>query len=164
MPSSDKLARELLDFVTDGGSKDTYGRTIPGAPNPNLIAELFIREMQAVVDDLRASGHIEEAAVSTLRDLRLAFSTSIRNETHIYISYERSLSRQSYYPTEYPGGIDNLVLLYDRGYRAKDYVYSGEKRSMIARSGTGHIQTAINNFMAKYGAEYGVIGVDNLME
>lgn len=69
------------------------------------------------------------------------------------------LSRESLEPERY-GGIDNIIVLFEKGYTAKGQVFGewhGEMvKSLTHRDGLGFIENAVSDFNARY-ASLGVV-------
>lgn len=71
---------------------------------------------------------------------------------------EESLRRESLYPEKYPEGLNDIVLLFTKGYTASNYVhgvwknssYSGEIVGRISRPPDDFLQKAVDEFNAKY--------------
>lgn len=69
------------------------------------------------------------------------------------------LSRESLVPERY-GGIDNIIVLFEKGYTAKGQVFGEWHGQMVGslthRDGLGFIENAVNGFNARY-APLGIV-------
>lgn len=69
---------------------------------------------------------------------------------------EEALKRESLYPEKYPDGLGDLVLLYSRGYDARDYVHGYNRKkgrymwSIRHRPANTFLEKAIQEFNNKY--------------
>lgn len=68
--------------------------------------------------------------------------------------------RPSLNPAKY-GGVDNIVALFNNGYKASDYVYGNwhgnRVRSTISRPGLNFMQEAVSDFNGGYGAANDIV-------
>lgn len=70
------------------------------------------------------------------------------------------LKRDSLYKEGYPDGVDNIINLFDKGYKAKRYAYgywatAGMRiRSKLTRPPIHFMSDAINDFNSHYGSQY----------
>ena len=68
------------------------------------------------------------------------------------------LKRDSLYSKSYPNGIDNIINLFDKGYKANRHAFgywrSVRIRSKIQRPTLHFMETAINHFNSNYFARY----------
>ena len=132
----------------------------------------FIDILKNEISNLEASSNFEDgalgsSAVSALSKLEYGTPKKVgTNRYEIEVWFSEDLSRPSLSPSLYDG-VENIAALLNTGYSASHSVYgiweghSDEKiPSLKNRSGAHFIDNAVQNFMASYANEYGVLDIE----
>lgn len=141
-----KLQEAQKSIWKDGGRGH---RSVKG---PEFYAEKFIEILRAEIAlDGFEYGNYLEWTDGGYND------TTGKYEVHVNF-HEAAMYRDSLWEDGYPDGYDNIAVLMNRGYSAKDYVYgeypegSGKRiRSKKYRQGAHFMQAAVEHFNAQYG-------------
>lgn len=160
-PQFQKKIEEKVDSIAmTGGSaiNGQSGRRITIAAVP-MAAAKFIEVLQNEI------GSLSIGAGEELTKLEHGAAHKIgKNKYQIEVWFSGDLHRDSLYPAGYPEGVNNIAALFNNGYGANDYVYGewhGERiRSKKERNALNFIGNAVQNYMANYASEYGVIDID----
>lgn len=151
-----KVSAKTDDIMLHGGGTPTgtLGAAISIA-GASAAADKFIEVLQGEISSLGAS-----------IDAELTHSSPYKvgdNRYQITVDFSGGVHRESLYPEGYPGGINNIVALLNKGYSAGKKVYGVWHGQQIAslqhRDGLGFISSAVSNFMGNYGNEYGVLDI-----
>lgn len=120
------------------------------------------------IDVLR--GHIKTSGLSAnvaaaISDLSHGAPVHVGDRCTIKVTFDGNLHRESLDSSRYPGGIDHLEELFDKGVDHKMRSIRGEWHGNTVWSrttipGAHFIDAAIRDFMVSYGAEYNVVNID----
>lgn len=155
------VRREINDAVSDEMLSSRESSIIEAA---RKFVEIFRDTVDKSAGENFAGGQLGPTAVAQLKALEIGRPRKTGDTTYeIRIGFVGDLHRPSMLPSVYDG-IDDIVLLLDRGYTATEQVYgkwhSDEIRpSLQQRQGAGFIDTAIRRFMSGYARQYGVVDI-----
>ena len=123
-------------------------------------AEKFIEVLK---NSISTSG-LSANAAAAISDLTFGSPVCVGNKCTIKVSFSGDLHRESLVPNKYPGGIDHLEELLDKGVDHRMRPVHGEWHgqmvwSRTTISGAHFIDAAKRDFMASYGNEYNVTDI-----
>ena len=152
--------KELMSAVKrllDSGISLSGSSSNGGLHSPQDAAEKFISVLQQQIRNSDIPQSLKDV-ISSFEKSTPVYSGNGRYS--ISVSNKNSTSYRSPYEEGYPEGISDIVLLYNDGMSARDYVYgyrNGKRiRSKKTIDATNIIDNAIKTFMDNYSKEYGV--------
>lgn len=154
-------------MLTGGGAPGGAAISTAGA---SAAAGKFIEVLQNEVKSLGGGGSysgggLGDTAVSAATSLEHGAPQKVgKNKYQIDVWFSGDLHRDSLAPDKYDG-VDNIVALLNNGRKRTDGSAYGlwhghEIVGLRYRSGANFISSAVHNFMANYGTEYGVTDID----
>lgn len=128
---------------------------------PEEAASKFIEVLK---DSIDTSG-LSPNAISAISSIDYGDVTIHGNVGTVKIYFVGDMSRPSLAPNSYPGGISDIVALFNNGVdhtmRAVHGTWHGKETwSRTVIPGTHFIEQAVNTFMGVYATEYSVISID----
>lgn len=177
--SAQKSCRERMKNTIDryriaGVGHSKAGDKITTEKDMTKAAETLIEALRSVA----SSYDLPESVLSHFDSLRYSQPVVSGDYAKVDIRFDDDLHRNSLYPEKYPEGVDNIIALFNNGYKADNYVYGvwqnhsataggrSDKegayiRSRLSRGGLSFMQRAVEDFNQSYGAKYNVTAVLN---
>lgn len=152
---ANKAYKEYIFGLKPGSLVSTDGKIIPTIAQTKAIAN----EFKGILLSHAAGvpGSVMAALASTVIEGPAVAETGDGFTIRYNISIPGNLERASWYPDGYDG-INNIAALFDTGYTASHHVYGiiDGKRvpSRIHRDAMNYLQSAADDFNARYGSTY----------
>lgn len=126
--------------------------------------EAAIKFIEVLRSSINSSG-LSAGAISAISDIDFGDVTISGNVGTVRVYFNGDMSRPSLDPSSYPGGINDIVALFNNGVDHKMRPVHGmwhgkETWSRTVIPGTNFIEQAVSTFMGSYATEYGVISID----
>lgn len=159
---TDKYVQSLIDQYAKSPAgraaiKKAYGIDYTGDKECPVDLTSMANEMKNILYEYICS--TISSSSFTLDDIVIGKTKKSASswEWEINISIKKdALHRESLYKQGYPKGLDDLVLLYSRGYNARDYVHGYNQKkgrymwSFKHRPSNDYLQKAVDEFNKRY--------------
>lgn len=147
------VRKAVLGQINLQQGKSTY--------TPEEAADKFIDVLK---DSINSSG-LSAGAIEAVSNIAHDNPSSLGGNIYtIRVYFSGEMSRPSLDPRSFPGGISDIVALFNNGVdhtmRPVHGTWHGKEMwSKTTIPGTHFIENAVNTFMASYASEYNVIGI-----
>ncbi len=149
-----KITALKKDVIKSGKGLNSTAQSRMEEASRLLFETICAHLPSPILESMRKNGGLSNTEISqpTIKDECYKIDIKIPPE---------SLRRDSLYKDKYPEGVDNIIALFDNGYKARKPVYgfwntAGKTVSSVTERPALHfMQEAIDEFNAKYGSLYG---------